>query len=113
MQQIWRFRLVRFDHTSYFIRRSIGPVVGGIGVALDFANQVQVYFGDEARRVEAWTDGFTLDPAGRLVFHIVRHENKRDWRLLENRLTHPLWCHKLNHALDYAAFRGRGHSLQI
>jgi len=47
------------------------------------------------------------------VFCIQRYENRRDWRLLESQLTHAAWFLKLTHAIDYAAFRGRGYELEL
>src|SRR3954462_8335112 len=113
----WRFRFVRDDCSATFIRRpeSTGPVVGTIDEALMFAHRVQDYIGERASRVEAWSDRHTQEPEpqDRELFRIARHENKRDWRLLETRLTHPAWYRKLDHAIDYAAFRGRGYAWQI
>jgi hypothetical protein len=113
----WRFRLIRDDHASSFIRRpdSAGPFVGEVDEAIRFANRVQEYFSHEAKRVEAWSIGPVEEPepGDRERFLIERHENGRDWRLLESRLTHPAWYLTLAHAIDYAAFRGRGHRLQI
>jgi hypothetical protein len=117
MTGTWRFRVVRDDCSATFIRRpeSTGPFLGTIAEALQFAQRVQDYLGETASRVEAWSEGHTgePEPQGCQLFRIVRHENKRDWRLLESRLTHPGWYRNLDHAIDYAAFRGRGYSCQI
>jgi len=115
MVATWRFQVLRFDSTDSFIRRPVGPFVGGIEEALAFANRVQDHFGDHVRRVEAWSLGQVEEPepGDRIRFEIVRHENGRDWRLLESRLTHPAWYRKLPYAINYAAFRGRGHALQF
>lgn len=109
----WRFRLVRDNDTSSFIRRA-EAFNGTVNEALQFANRVFEHFGDVACRVEAWSVGpIDSEDASRVVFNIARHENGRDWRLLAGRLTHPAWYRSLIHAVDYAAFRGRGYSFEI
>src|SRR3954470_11982031 len=92
MNGTWRFRVVRDNLASSFVRREIGPLVASIAQALAFANRVHDHFGDAVSRVEAWTDTTEeVDPADREAFQIVRHENGKDWRVLECRLTHPGW----------------------
>jgi hypothetical protein len=117
MNEKWRFRVVRIDHSARFIRRpdSIGPLVGTIADALQFARRVEDYFRDTVSLVEAWGHGYTDEPPeeNRQTFFINRHPNKRNWLLEKSRLTHPACFHSLYHAVNYAAFRGRGYSWQI
>jgi hypothetical protein len=114
MNAAWRFRLIRNDGSSSFVRRAV-PFLGSIESALEFAERVRCHFGDVASRVEAWSEGQVdeVSSLGRVLFLIRRHENGRDWRLLEGRLTHPGWFQALLHAVDYAAFRGRGYEVEI
>src|SRR5689334_18475112 len=113
---IWRFRLVRSDETSAFIARPANePFTGSIAEALAFADRVFQHFADrDPRRVEAWSvDLVEPEPSDRELFQIERHENGRDWRLLEARLTHPGWFVELIHAVDHVGFRARGHRWQL
>jgi hypothetical protein len=89
--------------------------VGTVNEALQFANRIQQHFADAAHRVEAWSIGKVAqaEVGDRELFMIQRHENKRDWQLLESGLTHPGWFLKLTHAVDYAAFRGQGYEAEI
>jgi hypothetical protein len=114
MGATWRFRLVRDDGSSGFVRRA-DSFIGNVDDALKFSNRVFEHFNNVARRVEAWTvDPIdSSEPTDRKLFRSNRHENKRDWRLLESQLTHPGWFLTLNHAVDYAAFRGRGYGVEI
>jgi hypothetical protein len=107
-------RLVRDDGSSGFVRRA-ETFAGSVNDALQFSGRILEHFSKVARRVEAWSNG-PLDPpeqTDRKAFFIQRHENKRDWRLLESQLTNPGWFVDLHHAVDYAAFRGRGYSFEI
>jgi hypothetical protein len=110
------FRLVRQGGSSSFVRRQESkPFVGTIKEALEFADRIQQHFSDAAHRVEAWSIGEIAhrETGERELFFIQRHENKRDWRLLESGLTHPGWFLKLTHAVDYVAFRARGCEAEI
>jgi hypothetical protein len=113
MGATWRFRLVRNDGSSGFVRRQ-NQFEGTTDEALSFADRIYNHFAGAARRVEAWSvDQVEQERSGRVLFVIERHENKRDWRLLESPLTHPGWFLASHHAVDYAAFRGRGYELEI
>src|SRR5437868_6897291 len=95
----WRFRMVECGRSTY-IRRS-GPFTGSTIEALAFAERIREHFAaSDPNRVEAWSLGL-IEPedSDRLIFNIERHENGRDWRLLEGRLTHPGWFKTLLHAV--------------
>jgi hypothetical protein len=54
MGATWRFRLVRDDGSSGFVRRA-DSFIGNVDDALKFSNRVFEHFNNVARRVEAWT----------------------------------------------------------
>jgi hypothetical protein len=90
MNTAWRFRFIRDDGTSRFVRRA-APFIGSIQAALEFAERCRGHFGDVSRRVEAWSiDPITPEASDRKVFFIQRHENGKDWLLLKSPGTHPL-----------------------
>ena len=104
----WRFRLVRDDWSSAFVRRAHGqPFEGDAEGALAFAEKVRQY--KAARRVEAWTEALIeLPPAIQVQFRVERHKNGRDWEVLESRLAHGLWTRTLFDAIDHLALRAVG-----
>ena len=63
------------------------PFEGDAESALAFAEKVRRY--KNRRRVEAWTEAvIELPPAIQAQFRIERHENGRDWIVVESYLTH-------------------------
>jgi len=83
MGATWRFRIMRQDGTSSFIRKAAGKVfVGSIDQALAFAQRIQRHFDQIARRVEAWSlqQVEPQEQSGRQLVCIQRHENPRGWR---------------------------------
>ena len=118
MSVTWQFRLVKEDGTSGFVTRAGNnpPFEGTPEEALGFADQVRNFYEQRTsvRRIEAWSvESIPRVSSDYELFTIARHENGRDWRLCPGRLTHPGWFTSLMDAVDYAAFRGRGHISQI
>jgi hypothetical protein len=113
--------VVREDLTGIFIRRADGSRIlhGTDAEALEFSRRVKKHFSQMAlRMVQARSIGpidFAVPDNGcaREVAKLRQHRNGRDWTADQMGLHHGAWHLSLEDAINYAAFRLRGHVSEI
>lgn len=119
MKAIWAFYVIRADFSVSRARRKAGLTesVGSDEEALELANRVHQHLASsEVLRVEARTVKILEPPKHELRERkrfVLRQRNPCGWQMEASDLAHPCAHPKLEHAISYAAFRGRGHCCEI
>jgi hypothetical protein len=121
LKATWRFRVVREDLTGIFIRRADGSRIlhGTDAETLEFSRRVKQHFSQMALRMLQAPSIGAIDVkvpdsgCAREVAKLRPHRNCRNWTADRTGLHHGARHLSLEDAINYAAFRLRGHISEI